>query len=228
MSCSHQNTVESYPEQENVCLDCGLVLDNILLDGMIVDELHYGDLQTFLENVTHNAHIFSGIIQPVMFLFMNISKDPRVKNFRKHELLCYCLFEELLRHNTGRSVRELAFFCEVDSGKIWKIQSILNNGMELSAEHLVVRICDELNVPFSFHASICNILNELDIMSSSKPETKLAAALLIHCERKDFPLKKNNVCNACGVKWTSVRTLRNKYLQKYLFFIYFLARHFAH
>lgn len=215
MNCSHEETTENYPECETVCTLCGLVLQPWEVPMQrIVDELHFGEAQIFLEDLVHNAHIYEGVVKPTLHSFKMICDDNRLRLFKKEELICFCLFSELLKNNVGRSMNEIAYFGGVDRARIYKIQKVLNHGDELEPENLIARLVDELFLPFSFHSSILNILHELHDITSAKPETKAASAIYLCCQKKQYTIDKTKLCRFACVQWPSVRSLVKKYANK--------------
>lgn len=215
MSCLHEKTAENYPECETVCTLCSLVLQPWeVLPHPIVDELHYGELQVYLEDLVHNSHIYEGVVKPVLHYYQLIRDNEKLRTFRGREILCYCLFSELLKNNVGRSMNEIAYFGDVNKTRLYKIQKLLSDTYELEPEDLLMRLMDEMKIPFSFHSRITHILQELHKLSSSKPETKAACAILLCCDNKNFSIDKRELCRQVGVQWPSVRTLLKRY-EKY-------------
>lgn len=215
MVCSHLKTVESHPECETVCIDCGQVLEQgSIMTEPIIDELHYGEMQAYLEDLVHNAYIYEGAVKPALFMYNILRADSALRNFSKKEIVCYCLFLELIKSDVGRSMTEIAYFGGVCKTRMYKIQSALCNGEELEPRHLLPRIMDELLIPFSFQSPIMNIIDELNHLCSAKPETKVACAIYVYCERKNYEIDKKKICKQCCVQWPSVKSLISKYVRK--------------
>lgn len=209
--CVHEQTVDVFPESETVCIVCGEVTSKLMSKELIIDELERGEMSIYLEDLVQNAHIYRGIIQPTLFIFHITKSVKELKNFKSKEILCYCLFNELQKNGVGRSMKEIAYFGGVESAKIWKLMKQLNNSEELDPSQLLSRVCDDSNIPYSFIPQIEIILDEMDGMTSAKPETRVAAAIALCCERKSFNFNSKDVCKSSGVKWPSVKALCRKF-----------------
>lgn len=213
MKCDHSSLITS-PEWEEVCLLCGEVVDVIPWSKVEIDEIHYGEIQRHLEDVIANAHIFSSIIQPTLYQYKFLRQNSKLNGFSKLELLCYSLYCQLLEENSGRTVRELCYFFEIDSKKIWKIIKTMNNSCELNPDQLIARFSEELNIPYSYNIKILHILQQLVSISSAKPQTLAAASILIYCNEKSHKIDKNVLCKVADITWPSIRCLIKKYLNK--------------
>lgn len=213
MTCPHTQTIES-PECETVCLSCGLVIHcSGWATRVIVDELYYGEVQTYLEDLIQNAHIYEGIIGPTLHLTRLTRSNPELKTFGIKEIACFCLYSELIKNNVGRTLKEIAYYGGTDAGRLYKIQKQLKNTDELEPCQLLDRIMDETQIPYSFRRRLNQIIDTLSDICSSKPETKVVCAIIICCEEKAHRVDKKELCNHVNVQWPSVRSLIKRFQQ---------------
>lgn len=215
-NCDHSSTITN-PEWEEVCVLCGQVLSTVPLTRVLeIDEIHHGEIQKSLEDIISNAHIFPAIIPTTLFYYKYLIRDKKLSGFAKQEILCYALYSKLIENNAGRTLRELCYFFDIDTKKVWKIMKCMNDSGELQPEEFVSRFCEEMNIPFSYVVKINNILLQLETISSAKPQTLAAASIYIFCNEKEITVEKKILCQVSNITWPSIHSLFKKYkLTKY-------------
>lgn len=209
-TCHHPATQISYPENEDVCVDCGLVIEKIYVDGfrtVISDEVDLNESRTFLMDIINNANISPGVRFNTEFAFNNLRRERKLSSFKNRELICYCLYRELINQNVPRSPEEISYYAGVHHSVIWKIEKCMEHQSYLSPAHMLQRVGQELDIPITLNPAIISSVFKLEKISCAKPGTILGCAIMILSKKNNLDIDVNIIAESCGVSATSVKTL---------------------
>lgn len=208
MDCFHEQTVQIDGEK-TACCDCGLILDFNLFPR---SESHREDqrrqkVSNYLLDLADRGHMQTGAVFDAVEYTIKLLLENQLRGFSIHEIACFAFFTQLMNCEACRSVEEVSYFGGVHPSQVHKIQKKLDQNLEIHPHHLVNRICEELLIPFKYQSVIVDYLSRLNAISSAKPETKLACAVISLVEKECIALDKKMICQHLGIQWPSVRSL---------------------
>lgn len=211
--CLHEETIESYPDCEIVCLQCGVVLEKILDRSpenlpFIVDEFDVLLMREALTDIVNNIHLPMNCIEPVIAKYKQVRIETNLTKFKNRELLCFVLYNFLIEEGVPRLLHDICRQCHVRASRIWDIQKESNAFADLEPQLLVCRVIDILKIPYHHLDSIKSTITFLDNISCAKPETIAACAIYatVECELSD-------VCEHCQISKSSVTSLYKRYMR---------------
>ena len=218
--CFHKKTIDDDREGTEVCLDCGLVLQEILLPGTPLKTTRTfstregePELTRHLCDVIAHAEIPMCVVSPTLDYYKQLRGElaSHRPKFTDKVLLAYALYETLNRENISRTVQEIAFFTDCSEKKLWNVESALNLEKTLSSPlDYVERYATQVNLTFSDVKKIKEKIGSLACFYSAKPQCVVALALYMHCLENKLKCSLKNICQVCSVSPTNVHHMMRK------------------
>lgn len=209
--CEHTTTFIS-PEREVVCSECCRVLETSLgneISDYRIDEVQEFHLREELLDVFALGHFPMGIFDLVMFHFSRRLESEKFRNFKKKEVLCFALYETLIREKISRSPGEIASYFDIPIGKLWSMERLLNDFSNVSYAEMIERFCAALRVPYKYQSDVMRKVLEFEVVSCSQPQTLIASAIfkIIQNTTSGLNTSLKDICQVCGTSTAAVRTV---------------------
>jgi len=212
--CDHLSTVVT-SEDEEVCIDCGVIISKHYQANPNVRPLfevneHY--LQNKLLDVCFNMHVPIIIVDNTMKMFQDLKKLETLKNFSEDSILVYALYNCLIKENVTRSAAEVSYFFGTNPKIINSINELLNQDSIVTSKEIAERYLAEMEIPWASHSKIFDMIEELEEISSAKPETIIACSVSVLVDenafRKRSRLTVPQIGRICGVSPSAIRALK--------------------
>lgn len=215
--CSHEHTVETYPECDIVCTDCAFVV------GQVYNKTNYTTLPPFYDesddisiselliDLTFDLHLPNSCIEPTKYRFRKLRANNDLCKYRNNELACFAVYNELLEQEIPTNLEDLCLHCHTTPARIWNIQKSVDNFICLEPVLLIPRIISELQLPFFLCDQMKQVVQKLEIISSAKPETIAACAIYITTRTFYENITLSSICQQCRISSSSVLSLYRRY-----------------
>jgi len=190
--CLHEATLDDIHNGCLVCLDCGLVLEQLMYYGGLgygqtsydrggnVINWDKGSLEDSLRDILAVMFIENeNLVADTAASVKCLAKDSRVKGSNIDHLVAFCLYENMCSAEIARSPLEVAHACNVSEASILRLERALGRSPSYCPPYLYVdRICATLSIPPSLTVRVKDRVASLPWTSMSRPETVVASALL--------------------------------------------------
>jgi hypothetical protein len=207
--CHHSSIEITYPEDECVCTQCGMVTDKNYFDtcNIVIDELEDCEIRNRLTNIMINIHIPLGILDLTMFTYRQFRCDERLSKFKNIIIAIFALYDILNTEGITRSEHELCYVADIDPHKLWCIQKILGYESRATSSSFIERMSVELNFPFFLQNDELDLVDRIKETSYSKPGTVIACSFYKVIQDRQLEIEITKICQAASVSKTSVINL---------------------
>lgn len=216
-TCSHLSVYDDEKEGHSVCLNCGLVLQQLFTFSHFNEEKEYSFEEKFLQDVCKENNLAGNIPQKAYELWTLHFPEMRKSHFFYYASLAFCLYEALLYADLTHSLTEISRMTGVTPKKIKKLESQMkyNNNYFQKPIHFIERYGKILYIPF-FHIKIMtNIALHLIDFHYIKPQCVSAMIIYLYCQENDLDYSLKDICSVCQVSISHVKQLCDDFIKKY-------------
>ena len=218
--CNHERSVTDHSTASAICRECGLVLEERIIaypHRIIFDSTGDEKTRERIRDILEHMRLPELAVQESEALFRQFGKTLSLSIKKSPELLAYSIYEALNRLGIPRAPDEIAFFSEVETADLLKIEKKLA-GVTTYCEPALftTRICGEMELPFTMIKTVHRVVRMLAVYSHFRPECLTAAALLLYLEVPSLckntkqtreRLTLSYICLYCNVAAVSVTNL---------------------
>jgi len=226
--CSHSSPLEDVANGCLVCLDCGIILEEVVFGrGVGFNEHEYelggkiiswekGTLENTVRDILAVMFIENeNVVGYSCDLIRELRDQTNGKFVCLDQIVAYCVFEALCREEIARSPGEVANACNVSEASILKCERFFKRSPAYCPPYLYCdRICATLGLDEKFSMKIKHKVASLPWIKLCRPETLVAAVLQKELDQGEEGLKMrklmgrdlevNVVCQKLGVSVGSV------------------------
>lgn len=220
-ACSHQETIDDDREGYCVCIECGLVLEQIYQQGELclkkplnlLSLREEDEADTFLRDVCSRAEIPPGISQAALSYFRKIRQQllPHKRKFGYRDVASYALYETLSRVGASRTKREISFYTGCNVARLWDVESLLDleDTLEDPSDY-IGRFCFLLGIKSAEVAKIRRVLCDWTFLEGVTPQCAAAACIFWFCSENNKSITLKKVCEACDVSSANISGIIRK------------------
>jgi transcription initiation factor TFIIIB Brf1 subunit/transcription initiation factor TFIIB len=222
--CDHSNSIDDEREGTNVCIDCGLVLDQLYFPSRsaVLNEHDYSapdKIFLFLKDVCGNAFIADNIIYYAYNYFNHLKKDMSIidKKFKDTVIASYALYETLCRHGNAFTAKEIAYYTGTPCNYLWKVENCLHMSEMLhNPQDFVERYCAILKIDFYTTKIIKGIAGNMYALGDIRPSCVVSAVIYLYCVKEiKMKLTMKDICEVCDVSTGNIYKICNRLLPMY-------------
>jgi len=220
--CAHAAVVNTR-EDERVCTDCGLVLEEQLYYDFFHPKgwatpnggiLLYGEnrIHKFIRDIGANACIPDNVVLYATNYYEKIQAALPLK-IKPWAIAAYALYESLNKFEVPRMAEEIAHYSGVKLQDIWQVETHLMLEETLSDPKLYVQsYCNLLQ--FSYADQVCvretvELVLQLPL-GNIRCNCLVAVVLYLHCKDSKKKITLRKICEVCKISATSVhRVIRH-------------------
>jgi transcription initiation factor TFIIIB Brf1 subunit/transcription initiation factor TFIIB len=214
--CHHTRTVDNDSDGECVCMDCGLVLDQLYTNPFPNSSLQFNNndlrINIFIADVCTNACIAQSVVDYASVYYKTLKTSLKT-NFKDEEVAAYAIYEALNRMEVPRTAQEIEHFSGVSMKQLFKIEAALSLPKTLNENpsDYVTRYCSLLNMDYSAQTTIQAITNGLqEILGNLKCNCAVAVVIYLFCKYHDKKISLKEICSTCCISTTSVHRVIRK------------------
>lgn len=207
----HENTIETYPECDIVCVDCAFVLDRVytpILQSSHTDiDITVSELIT---DVFYNLNLSLSCLEISKKNYQKHRSNNDLKSYKNHEIACFVVYNVLIEQKIPTHMEDICMHFDTCQSRIWNIQKSIETFEDLDPCLLIPRIITELEIPYFLREEIQQIVRQLELISTAKPETIAACAIYI-VTKKHNHIPLTTICYRCRISVSSVLSLFRRY-----------------
>jgi transcription initiation factor TFIIIB Brf1 subunit/transcription initiation factor TFIIB len=202
--CSHPRSIDDPTEGTCVCIDCGLVLDQLYFENYnFQNERHdFSEIFLFIKDVCGNACLPDNIISYTHTYFKKLKSDSYIneRKFSDKTIASYALYETLSRHKLPYTANEIEYFTGTACKLLWKVEDCLHfTEMLNNPQDFVDRYCSSLDIDFYNSKIIKGIVGNMYGLGDIRPSCVVAAVIYLYCKEIKLQMSMKAVCEACFV-----------------------------
>jgi len=228
--CSHSNTVDNYSDGDQVCTDCGLVLEQLYTNAAFPISEKKPMINNFIADVCMNACIAQSVSDYAISYFETLKKILGSK-YKDEAIAAYAIYEALNRQEVPRTAQEIEHFTGVKLKKLFKIEASLSlpDTLNENPSDYVTRYCALLALDYSAQTVIQTMVKELqDTLGNLKCNCLVAVIIHLYCRYHDKKISLKSICNICCISATSVhrvvRKLKSREISSHPLIVQYVAQ----
>ena len=232
-NCTHDQTVIDESGGVYVCIQCGLVLDQLLLpttDTHDVDndtrETHLlpcdkGKVGTSLwfVNLCHNNHILPSFASAMFKQYTHATtRHIPYGRVKKDYLRAACVYYVLAINGAGKTMKEIASMCHISRIRTLSqyIKIHFPKSFDVHARDLMRRWCAYLNLPRTVTQKLCSGVSALVQSSQSagwfrSSSVTVAGYLYVMSEQLHYTVPLSSIALVTRVSPPSIRAFKTMY-----------------
>lgn len=215
--CTHERTIITHPENEIVCCDCGMVIeqcyDNFNIEhlSLVTDEIDVIVITDLISNAVANLHLPANLIEISKNKYCDNRIDASFKKFKNNELACFTLYDEIVKEKIPIFLQDLCKQFNTNERIIWNVQKASETFSNVDPVSFVSKVCEELDIPYCLQKYIFQTISSLEDISTAKPITICACAIYATTNGLLSNITLEKICEHCRVSKSSVLSLYRKY-----------------
>lgn len=216
--CTHTQRLDNDREGESVCVECGLVLEQLYetkqySEQTVLDHAFDSTIYSFISDVCDRGHISLGIRQHSQTLCAKFfQKHPNhCKGEKKFAAAVCAIYTALAEQKNPRSIEEICYFSGVSINAVWNVQKLFKIDIPDCTANYVDRVCAQIGMAYSDTLVIKKIVHNMSGSCGVKTTTLLASAIYMY----NKTIKLNQICRVCLVTPSSVHKFISRIEPKY-------------
>lgn len=227
--CSHSNTIDDEIDGSCVCIECGLVLEQLYFHSYKFKEKDVcteeselnadSKILVFLKDICENAFVVESFVHYSFSYFLQLKKDPAIlaKKFKSEEVASYALYETLSRHNVPHTAKEIEHFTGTSCKLLWAIENCLHVTETLNnPQDFAERYCTLLNLDWYNMKMIKGISGNMFGLGDIRPSCVIAAVIFLYCKENNIAMTMKKVCEVCDVSTGNMYKIIKRLPKKYV------------
>lgn len=211
MVCVHENTLDDHHTGDVICVDCGIILDKILLfDKCLIQEIYpniskfedFRELRSICEKLVCSPAVTTRIIEKYTFL-------KHASSISDSFLFAAAIFSTLNQEISHKSIKEICYYANITPKRFWKVIKPLK--LDYSFEATNMTRCLLQTYKFN-HREIeeINIFVEKLKSTNFSPKTIIAVACYLHLKKKKGKTSVSKVAKKLNCSPMSIYRCLNK------------------
>lgn len=196
---------------DNICTDCGLVLDRIFIpsdkDGKYSENFTADD---FLSELLEKLHLSKNVAS---YVNSNLSTFDRASDRHSHLSIVRCLYRAAAKLGLPITARDICAVSGFSSKKILEESSTTNKMMDssiicISIDDILEKVCGKLCISFK---DFTLIKKSVEVRYSGfNPSTVATAYIYLYCKKSLKNIKLKDICVISGISCMSVHRFIKK------------------
>jgi transcription initiation factor TFIIIB Brf1 subunit/transcription initiation factor TFIIB len=219
--CSHINQIDDVNSGDNVCTDCGTVLDKIFIfpDKDVNQERNFKNLSSndeFLAEMLEKLHL-PGYIAKHVYSELSNTRGPHYSY--SNLSLTRGLYQTLAKLGVAISAKDLCAVSGFSSKKILNTSQVRENKLPgscndtseivcLKIDDILERLCGKLGISYRD----CTVIKKSVAVrySGFNPNTVASAYIYLYCRKNLKKIKLKAICEVSGISCMSVHRFIKK------------------
>jgi len=209
--CPHRYTVLDIDGGSEVCTQCGLVLEERLLQSSNEEKSHILEIDkdnNFLKDICERLELSNERCYEALICLPRIIEEIQEKEFifKRQDLLTFALYEVINRNEIGITPEELCHYANIKTQKLWQIENSLCNSIitQHSPAAFCSKACYHLNLKYSDERQIRQICESMYGCSHFRPTNVCGTVIKLYCKEKNIPMTYKKICEALNCSATSM------------------------
>lgn len=209
--CSHINQIADMASGDNICTDCGLVLDRIFIspdkDRKYLENSPSDD---FLTELLEKLHLPKNIAS---YVDSNLSTFDRASDRHSHLSIARCLYRAASKLGLPVTARDVCAVSGFSSKKILEESSAISKRgyssvICISIDDILEKLCGKLAISFKDFTLIKKSVQVR--YSGFNPATVATAYIYLYCKKSLKSIKLKDICAISGISCMSVHRFIKK------------------
>lgn len=197
-NCEHINHVIDEHEGTNVCLDCGLVIDN---------QIFFDNIQNINDEHEIKYDSYKEFLTRLQLTDSHIEELRRIE--KKNESLSSIACNIYLTVNQTSSVTLKEVISATGASEKKIVKQTRGHVTCLDKIKLLDKYCQQLNLPFKNYTVIKEQLETVSV-SGHNPLTIIASCIYIHCKTNKLKISMRKISEVIGISCISIQRFLKK------------------
>jgi transcription initiation factor TFIIB len=180
------------------------------------------DLKKDITTRVQEYNIPKAIIDEVLIVYKNISKDEIHRGKVKEGLIANCFYYTFKKSGINYSLKEISEMLKLDINDMLRCRKkyfdIMNLGSEImTADNFIDRFCEKLNIPQNI-INLCNKIylecEQLNLLTGSSPQSISSGIIYFVSEELKLSIHKTDISDTCGVRDVTTVKIYKKILEQ--------------